>query len=221
MTFHPFYQLDEIIVSEGSLIDSSSVRGEVIKKEYGSLVNVSTYDLKRNLKDQFPGMESLHVKKNFPRDLIIGIEEREKKALWCLGREDDYSDCFEIDSKGILFQNVDPNDDFEEVLLIEYHHPVNANLGDRALPQKKTDFIFFVEEKLKEDLEKYSNMAIIPHSRSLFMEIKDPQFRIKFDFEDSPEDQIERLTILMEEKIDNLENISYIDLRYGNQVFYK
>ncbi len=215
-----FYELEVVEIEGANLTSSGSLRNFVRNKskinfivESDSLVFTSIKNLEKEILDAYPHIEKVDLKKIFPETIHVKITEREKEAIWCMGPES-VNDCFKIDSQGIAFEKINKSENFN----IFYQLPGNIELGSRVLPFRKIDFIFEAKEKMEESFE--LKKMVIPHERSLFIKTA-IGFEIRVDFEDELEDQIERLEILLEEEIDDVETLEYIELRYGNSVYYK
>lgn len=215
-----FYQLETIEIRGVELTSEHSLRSFIENNSetiFGSrsLVFLPTSLLKAEVLSSYPHIELIQIEKKFPRKLDVSIYEREKIAVWCREREQALN-CYKIDATGVAFERV-----FEpEGLTITRENEEELNLGEEVFQREKIDFLVQAKEDLDNDFDFTVNAMTIPHERSLFMETEEG-FEIRFDFEDLLDDQIERLDILLSEEISDTETLEYIELRYGNSVYYR
>ena len=215
-----FYQLETVEIEGTELTSEHSLRSLIKNNSetiFGSssLVFLPTPTLKAEVLSSYPHIEIVEIKKKFPRTLEVSIFERDDEAIWCREWEDDLI-CYKIDSNGIAFERV-----FEaEGFTIKKESEVELNLGDKVFSEGKLNFVFQAKDYLSEDFNFQIEEITIPHERSLFVELEGG-FEVRFDFEDVIEDQLERFEILLNEEISNTEDLEYIELRYGNSVYYK
>ena len=217
---HPFYQLETVNIEGVNLTSEGSLRNFIKREsktkvifESDSLVFVSNILLTNNILSNYPHINQVKITKRFPKTLEIKVTEREKEAVWCVGLEN--SICYEIDSKGIAFKRLSEKGGS---FFIRHKGGSDLRLGERTFGSEKIEFILTARREL-ENLYDLSEM-LIPHERSLFVETEEG-FQIRFDFGDDLNDQLERLEILLSEEIDEVDNLEYIELRYGNSVYYK
>ena len=218
LLFHPFYQLSEVNLKGADLTSESSLENFVRRKvernlffDRSSTVFISSYLLEGEILNNYPHIENVEVEKRFPDTIDLAIKERGKEAVWCVGSQ--APECYEIDSRGIAFKKNSEEGGFR----INYQPEKRPEMGERVLDQEKVDFIFNSKKVLDDDFEVLK--MTIPHKRSLFVDVDN--FQIRLDFEDDPDDQLERLEILLEEEIEDKDGLEYIELRYGSSVYYK
>ncbi len=221
--FNSFHQLEDITVEGVETVSESALEGLVRRKssaelvlETSSLVTVSKKKIDEAILSGHPHIEKVDIKKVFPNRLEIEVTEREKEATWCVGPEAD-RECFEIDFSGVAFKRIAPNND-------EFHihlkTPTETELGAGVFPEKKIDFLFEARENLENDFGYEVAKMTIPHNRALFALVKEGP-EIRFDMEDQLSGQLERLEILLKERIEDFEEVEYIELRYGSRIYYK
>lgn len=216
LMYDDFYQLKEVEVKDLSKTSPYSlqalVKEEVNKKalKTSSLIFTPTKPIKKSIIQSYPHIRDVEVKKQFPGKLEINVKEREPKLVWCQKK-----DCYYVDQNGIIFQKVkEPEDE----LVVEVALSQQLEFGKRAFKSDDINFIFELKEALEKDFT--ITKMHIPHKYGLFVKIAaGPELR--FYFKDNLEDQVERLKILIDTKIEELSKVQYIELRYGNRIYYK
>ncbi len=97
-------------------------------------------------------------------------------------------------------------------------------LGDFVMTQENIVFIFGINDKLSQkDYLKPKNFSV-PNKMPQFLIVELVNgARIFFNLADSLENQLNRLNLLIDKKIGqgNIKNLDYIDLRMGENVYYK
>ncbi len=222
--FDSFYQLDKITV-EGTNLTPRASLSELVKREVAtelfiesnSIIPVSIKRLEKEILSNYPHIEKVEINKNFPNQLLIRVFEREKKANWCFSSEGEPFSCVAVDSQGIVFKGENFN---EDEFFIHQPEAIEAQFGKRILSENKVNFIFESKNKLRNDFNYEMRSAHIPTSRYLFVNT-DQEFELRFDMESDLSSQLDKLEILIEEKIDHPEEIEYIELRYGSRIYYK
>lgn len=211
----PFYQIEAVEVSGNKLTPKESLTSFSDKRVEGffssrSLIFLNRRELKKEILDSYPHIESVEVVRSFPDRVEIKITEREKEAIWC-----NFEDrCFEVDFSGTLFKKAE---DTEGELLIFDEIRENPQIGQRVIDNEKIVAIFGIIESL-EDLS--ISKVIVPNREDLFLKSElGPEIRFSNSYD--IERQLERLRILLSSEIETLNDIEYIELRYGSRVFYK
>lgn len=213
-----YYQLEVVNIEGADLTSEHSLRSFVDKNSKTvfnsqSLVFLPNVILKAEILRSYPHINSVEIEKKFPRTINVSISERDKKAVWC--EEDaDFLSCYKIDSGGVAFKRHS-----YKGFTITREGKNEFSLGEEVFERDNIDFLFEVKDYLEDDFEFQVERMSIPHDRSLFTQTDTVE--IRFDFEDDLDSQIERLEILLSEEISETEDLKYIELRYGNSVYYK
>ena len=228
----PFVVINNVSVSGNSLIvanDILSVVKNILADSYFGLFtksNIFLYpekNIQKTLAAAFPAIKSVHGNLENWQTLHLSIEERAPLALWCQSAE--ATDCFYIDEDGLIFAvapvfssnifvkftggeiNVSSSPIVgKNFLPVEEFHRVTFFL-DFLAPLGLTPIIFEASVGVYQISLKGGGSLIINSSDDLTTILKNLE------------------TIL---RSDNLKKalarggaIDYIDLRYGNKVFYK
>ena len=172
-------------------------------------------EIKKNLLETFPKISQINLKRKFPDILILKIHEREPLFVFCKNS----SPCFYLDREGVIFEEI--SDAEESFLEIRDFRSQEINLGKKVIEKE------FLDEIKKITFELTENLGILIKEFVLFeekIEVKTTQdFEIYFNPKEDIPDQIQNLSLVLEEEIptENRANLEYIDLRFGNRVYYK
>ncbi len=229
-------RLDEVTIQKVSVegeraIDPSEVvqlTGEVLSGSYVFLPkrNILIYPekaLKSYLEYHLPRIESVEIKRKDLNSLRISIVERELVALWC-GEEPGGTDfCYFVDEEGFVYS---PSPFSSGDVLFRYYggdvnprSPLRSHFAQPDWLYELKEFTYYLEElnltakgiHLKED-----DFEVLLMNDS----------RLHLTRDGSMEEAFTRLRSLFRGSehsfiVDGDPTFDYIDLRFGNRVFYK
>jgi len=225
----PFIVINNISVSGNSLIASKDILATVkniISDSYLGLFtksNIFLYpekNIEKTLAASFPAIKSIHGNLENWYTLNLSVEERTPVALWC--QSADSTDCFYLDSDGLIFS---PAPVFSDNIFLKFTGSSISSpiVGKNLLPPDEFRRIaFFLESLLP--------LGLV--ATSLQIDGDDYQIQLKaggrliIKTTGDLSVILENLRTIL--RSDNLKQalardgvIDYIDLRYGNKVFYK
>jgi cell division septal protein FtsQ len=154
--------------------------------------------------------------------LIVDIEERPYAFIWQEKDAQGAEQSYYSDSKGYIIRDSQVNpDDLKKFPIIENVTPNSLIENDNL--KISPDYISFIFN-LKNAAEKSPETAI---ERYLInQELNTVQVKFQngllayFNVKDDVDKQMEKLLVVKNDKIkDNLSNINYVDLRYGDKVY--
>ncbi len=175
------------------------VERNIIKKN-NNLFLFNTKKIKSDF-SQITEIESFSIKRKIPNTLIIDIIEKESVLTCCFE-----NNCFAIDKNGYAFKKTVKENYINCSLLI---------LGEKVMDEKDVSNILFIKNRLDYLLGKLSFQ-----NNNLILETKEG-WNVFFDSKNNISDQIIRLEIVLEKMIENHSTIDYIDLRFGEKVYFK
>ncbi len=218
--FHPYYQLNSVEVTGSTLSPSKEIENLIFEDftllfDSRSLPFIPLRLIKEKILGDYPHVRRVDVRKVFPNRISIIIEERKTELIWCVAPGPE--ECFEIDSTGTAFRKTDYRKNY---FYIHHQYPQRIHLGESVFPKNSIDFIFDAIDLLQKDFDYSLVKALIPHKESVFFKTSG-EVEIRLSLRDSLSTQLERLKILLDKEISENEKIEYIELRYGNRVFYK
>ena len=174
--------------------------------------------IKEEIIETFPRIKKINLDLDLPNFLNVDIEERKPYVLWCKNLSP--AVCYYADKEGYIFSETE-----EPVLdeLFRYYTNNNLSLRQNILKPEKfreiDSFIKFIE-----------GVGLVPYK---FVETK-KEYEIYFgDFGSkiifNENQNIKRVmnnfqsVLNMKEfsDIENFKKLEYLDLRFGNKIFYK
>jgi cell division septal protein FtsQ len=219
--FYSFFQIKEIEISGNQKVSTEDIRNSVeanIPKKIllfnsRSIFLVNLEKIEKELLGSFSQINMVIFDRNFPRKLIISIEERKPVAIAEKGGDD-----FFLDDKGIIFEEVFERSSW---LVIKDQDFNQVELGERMIEEEKLTLILEIKSELKESGIRINLAEVINHQRVNVKTLEG--WEIYFNLEDDIAQQVFNLITVLKEKIPSEKrgNLEYIDLRFGNQIYYK
>ncbi len=175
-------------------------------------------ELEESLK-QNPAIISVKIRKKLFNTLSITIEEHAKQMIYCVYL--DKSECYYVNDDGFLYSKVKEYIIPEQEILI-FDERGSKKIEDVLIEKEKyEDILLFVKNLSREEIY-IKEIYIHPDMTVDFVSRTDTIFKVSV-FDDFRKDYA-NLIALFEKQIltkDILQTIEYIDLRFGNKVFYK
>lgn len=193
------------------IVESGIEREIVFPTQTIFLVNLS--EIEKQILDEFPQIERAKLKRKFPNSLILEVKERTPLAIFC----QDSENCFKIDKQGIAFERNGES----SYLTIYSQKKGDIFLGKKVVEADLLKSIFEIQRSFRQDLK------IEIEKFSLFDERLNVKtvdgFEIYFNLKGNISEQIFNLDLTLQEKIppENRGSLQYIDLRFGNRVYFK
>ncbi len=163
-------------------------------------------------------LSTLSIKKNIPHTLLIEIEEMDYAMIW---HEDDK--YYYIDIEGNIITEVNPLE------IQPKQYPLVDSLGDGKIAGDKVnadEYLLFVVDlfgNARDSLENINieRFIIDKDLNTVKMAIAEGPF-IYFNTKEDIIKQINKLIVIINEKLkEDLKSKTYIDLRYGDRVYYR
>jgi len=220
----PYWQIKKIEVVSPGVLTSQEVRAKIEDFLGGRLLfflpRSSFFLFKANslaavLERDFPQIELLSFQKKFPDSLAAGVKERELFGIFC------NEECVYIDKQGFAYDSA-PNSSGS--LLIKIKSDVApAKIGSTVLDAGLMNEFLLISS----GVGKASGVKVIAYefSSKVSSEIKaetSEGFKIIFKRAGNFENSFRALKTVLEQEIkDKRLQLEYIDLRFGNKVFYR
>ncbi|GEM_PF-6694244 len=188
------------------------IREDHVKRDLFFTYSYSTflvplYKIEGEIKEDFYKVKSVDARRVFPDIIEIKIEEREPRVNWC---EEDV--CFKVDSEGVVFEEGKRGG-------IVFYKDSNAALGERVVSEEKIRFMEETAKLLSEIDIKTDSFYVRSKDRVDVLTVEG--WSAYFLFSDNVERQIDNLNIILDQKIDDKSDLEYIDLRYGDAVYFR
>jgi cell division septal protein FtsQ len=217
--FSNYLEIKNIEISGNRKIDNNEIRNviseEINHKLLGFLPKniflVNLGKINNNILEEFPVAFKTEINRKLFNSLAVSIEERIAIAVWCGN-----NGCFNIDSEGVIFEKGQVN------------NFIVKKEGDFSIGEKVIN-----KDYLKNIIEIYRGMGNefnieveeihISNNRKIVVKMKE-NWEVYFN-EDKNDiaEQIVNLKLVLEHKIpaESRGSLEYIDLRFGNKVYYK
>lgn len=220
----PYWQIKKVKVDGSVVLDQDEIKSKVndfvsVRKFFlfpqGSYPLFDANNLALLLKQKFPRLEQVLIRKIFPDLLEVVVKERELFGVFCR------QECVYIDKSGFAYESAPVS---SGSLLLKIKSDVaEAGVGSTVLePDLMNDFI-----SLSDGLEKVLGIrpAAYEFLSKVSSEIKvetNDGLKIIFKRNDDFENALRVLKTVLEQEVRNKRSrVEYIDLRFGNKVFYK
>ncbi|MGP8320890.1 MAG: cell division protein FtsQ/DivIB [Methanosarcinaceae archaeon] len=203
------------------------------KKKYffGSMKNIFLLDkeiLSNDLYSEFY-FEKIEINKNFLNSLSIEIQEKVYSVIW-----NEAGEYYYVDIDGYIVSKLNPLEVKDNVYpLIENlsNNLINSNKVSVEDIKKKINYILELDSKIKDinnliKIEKKQDFKIEKYildknARTIKIKLLNCT-ELYFNTEQTQEKQINKLLIIINEKLKNdFCNKQYIDLRSGERVYYR
>lgn len=206
----------KVSTEEIETLIQKEISTKILFLESRSIFLISLKSINREILDKFPKIDRVDFDRDFPNSLIVSIKEREPVAILSV----DNNNCI-IDYKGVMFEKT-PEINNEQLLVIKAAEiESEITLGKTLISASDMSKILEIQSELKE-LELDINFVEIAKDYRVNVELLEG-WKIYFDSENDVSRQILNLNLVLKEKIlpEERENLEYVDLRFGNQIYYK
>ncbi len=173
--------------------------------------------LKESLLKKFPTFSGVSISLRNLSTLRVFVHEREPQALWCTSEWD----CFFIDKTGFVFAPADTGT--EQMYYHLEKRATSSPLGTETIEHEKLGALLLFLKKL-EDMELNPEKALFKEQDELEIVLRGGA-RLLLR-EDGYNLALINLKTLMEQddlfsKRNGTLSVAYIDLRYGNKIYFK
>lgn len=193
VVFFSFFHVKKIIILGNEKILAQDLKN-IIEQKTKSIFLADLSNVEQALLEKFVYLEAINIKRKWPDGLTARIKEREPIGLWC------GESCYLIDKEG-------------------------TELGEISLASTTLDLVIYSEQGSEKD----KITAILEIAQKIdikkFIILVDrltaktiEGWEIYFDLEGDISQQFFNLEALLEEQVSFNQ---YIDLRFGNRVYYK
>ncbi len=220
--FYSPFQIKEVEISGNQKVSTDNVRNsaeinlpkKILFFNSKSIFLINLKGIEENLLGNFPQINKVDFDRDFPSKLIILVEEREPVAILEKGE-----DNFFLDQEGIIFEKVSEKDSW--LIIKNPGLDWDVKLGETVVEKEKLSQILEIQSELKELKIEISSAEIVNQQRANVRTLEG--WEIYFNLKDNVSQQILNLNLVLKEKIspEERENLEYVDLRFGNQIYYK
>ncbi|MFZ5365589.1 MAG: cell division protein FtsQ/DivIB [Patescibacteria group bacterium] len=162
-------------------------------------------------------LDWIDVEKSYrPPAIYITLTEKVSALAYHANGE-----CFNIDIFGSIIEKC--NGLSAEFIQISDARVQLPMVGENVISEEKIDYIIKLNDSLQAQGMAIKEYKIISNTSSDIRALTEKGFEIYFNQKMTVEEQLTRFNVLIREQIgpENLNAISYVDLRFGEKVFYK
>lgn len=202
----------------------SEVRNQIAGKKWFFLPNdnffaVSAAVLGQSLLKKFTQASEVEVRKVFPRDVVVNVKERMLWGVYCARDRGEIRSCFYVDDRGTAYEDISS---LEGYLLPILYSSENVALGSKATDEETIAFFGAAKKAASEfgaDLLSLTFSTSTPGDARLgFAEGWSAIVTLPRPVE---EWSLILKTLLEKDIGARRAELEYVDLRFGNKVFYK
>lgn len=217
-------KISEVSVNDTTFFDKKEIEKIVREGLQGSYLMVFAKDnvllfpkneIEEKAKNFSKAIKKVSVKVSGLKTISVQVEEYKPVAVWCID-----TNCFYLNEAGLVFEKAPADYDKNLVQFHDWIHddPINKNYTDPETFQKIITLINLIAKvPLK-------ITSINTEDGLTFNLNTDARTRLLYEINDNPEEVASNLNTVLEKDAINraqLSNIDYIDLRFGNKVYYK
>ena len=234
----PMLRIQKISLSGLNSIHEDEVQKEMKSILEGSYAGLVPYRflpffprllIAARIKEAFPLIVEVRSKKEFPHTLALYFKERELFGILCndllidgkLPEERSQSQCAYIDTQGIAYQRSPISSGF---LITKISTDTNSvPVIEQAVEKPMMDRMIFLRDTLPAVLgSSLMGFEIMSAVSREIRAVSSKGFTLIFKRDDNFENVLRVLKTVLEREIGAKRNrLAYIDLRFGNKVFFK
>lgn len=221
----PYFKIKKISIEGNSSIDQekimTEISGHLLSKQLeifpkDNILILPKKEIINGLLEKFPRLKTVSLSKNFPNAISVKVEERNNEALFCFKNKDE--GCAFIDKDGFVFEKA------------PYFSPgVYLTFLEEATSTWKSSFQVISEEQFKKIIDFKNLLAgegikilqIIIKKEGIYQLQTNEGWSILLNEKNDSQLTYQNLKTTLDQIKDKRKNLDYIDLRFGNKVFYK
>lgn len=225
------FAVGRIDIESGGLLGSDEVRQNVEDRLSGyrlwvfprdNMFLVSPRDIEDYIRESFPLVRQVEVKRTFPNTLTVSILERGALFFWCSGGDQ----CLLLDEKGMVLDRPQALDEHRvpQFFLVD-ELGKQASFGDQVVDPSILTFVRGLPQALSEQMGiQMKEKLFLPSKYADEIRIETENgFDIRMNTGMPLEKILNILRIVREKAVphDQQENIASIDLRVPGRAFYR
>jgi cell division protein FtsQ len=220
--FSSFFEVKEIRVEGNDKVNSDEIIFLSNEKLIRNILFFNTKSIflidliktEEKILNNFPEIAAVSFSKAYPDSLTLFVKEREPVAVF--EQNDIY---FFLDIEGFIFEKTLNNDNLLLIRSGEIEEEVE--IGESLIEENKLNEILTSYRELNELGIKIVFVEIVNYQR--FNVKTEEGWDIYFNLEGDVSQQVLNLSLVLKEEIslEKRDILEYVDLRFGNQVFYR
>lgn len=234
----PRFRINEIAVGGANAADESELKTEIeniLKRKILKFLPADNIFLLPKTKiaafllQSFPILKKADIERSFFQKISVSVEERKPAALLCFDSAATSTDltsgpCLFMDENGILFQEAPSFSGEIFVKFIDERQATSSSenlaIGRETIPEPELRKLLSFEKSLAGQAMAVSKI-ILKDGGEYEVYLKEGWY-IKLNNKNEADLSFGNLQLVLEETIkEKRSNLEYIDLRFGNKVFFK
>ncbi len=222
--FYSGFQLKNINISGNSKTKTEDLQNIISKHANTGLINfwnvkitsrsiflINKDNINKDILKQFPEIDKITIKKNFPQDLAVEVAERKPIGIYCSFADN----CFLIDQNGIIFEPTTINSS-ETTIVRQVSENSQIIIGEKVVAQNIINAIFDIQKSLKDNFKINLTQAMVTSPIRLDVTTSE-NWKAYFDLsgDSTIDSQLNKLNTLLNKGIpaDKRQSLRYVDLR--------
>lgn len=209
------WQIKKIDILNAKHTDIQSLKSDIDnflhKKKFLIIPNdhmifLSKTELRDFILNTYPSVEEVIISKNFDKEIVINIKDRKAMGVWC------DENCFFFDDLGILFKK---SFDYTGAVFTTWSMIKSNSLRfyDKALC-----IDMCIDEKFVNFLSKNKIKKVIINGEDLKMET---EYGFYIKALNNASTTMLNMNLFKNKYEGDLKSLKYLDLRFGDKIFYK
>ncbi len=238
------WRVSEIKISGANVVPNDEIRARVGEKLLGNYYFVyskgNSYlfprrEIEASLLQNFTRLATATVRRASNRTIIAEVTERKPFAIWCgevyLREVNELNNCWFIDYTGFVFDRAPI---FSEGVYPEVYGKLenikNSNLSGARLLPDRFNFVQTIEQKIREKLgeplrtiiKSEDEYGVTIHTSIIYPQLVGAELRFKdgTDADTLIKTLLSALPAQFPLNVASIRKLQYIDLRFGNKVFF-
>jgi len=233
----PGFRIKEISISGAEILDTGQFKGEIANLLKGKFLKIIPYDnififpagkITAELSQKFPILKKITIARDFSQNLSVEIEERKPEAIWCLTFTNDLiatstiptaDSCAFVDEKGFIF-GLAPL--FSGTIFLKFFDKRGqpSVIGKEMIPDAEFQKLrAFKDLLIKNDI---NVVKIILKDEGIYEVYSKEGWYILLNAKNEPNPSFNNLKLVLDTQIkEKRAKLEYIDLRFGQKVFFK
>jgi cell division septal protein FtsQ len=223
LLFSPYLQIKQVQISGNQKIKTQEleylieqkINKRILTFPTRSIILVNLKNIEKSIVKNFPLVSQANLERNLPDGLILKVEERIPIFVW----SKDSGPIFYVDKEGIAFEELSEGSSLLRIRDQQFR--LEVNLGKKVMEKEMVDFAQQTKSEVEKKLGVFPREILILEDRITVLTNK--PWQIYLDPKEKAEKQIFNLSLAWEKEIppEKRGNLEYIDLRFGNRVYYK
>jgi cell division septal protein FtsQ len=223
LLFSSYLQIKQVQISGNQKIKTreleylieQKINKKIFTSPTRSIILVNLKDIEESIVKNFPLISQANLERNLPDALTLKVEERMPIFVW----SKDSGPLFYVDKEGIAFEEL--SEDSSLLRIRDQQFKLGVNLGEKVMEKEMVDFAQQTKSEIEKKIGVFPKEILILEDRITVL--TNEPWQIYLDLKEKPEKQIFNLSLAWEKEIppEKRGNLEYIDLRFGNRVYYK